>query len=311
MLSGSGTCSVNVGVVLAPGPAKWWVQASNAIGSGPWSVPLDFTAPPPPPGKVTLNSPFGTINNTEPTYQWNAVTYATSYRLWVKDSTGNNRVDKWYTETEVGCAGGTGVCSIWSDTCLSAGTGKWWIQARNESGDGPWGDGMDFSVSPVLGKPFPLNGPMGTIYDATPTYSWQSVATATWYRLSVYDGAGSLVNKWVSAVDAACSGGGHCLITPETPLPKGDKTWWVQPWKEDKIYGPWSDGMAFSVGPEPGKAVWSRRRVRQASSPLILGMRFSTPAGTTFTSTTAQANVSLSGIRRQKPSVPSAQALVR
>ena len=52
--SGSGTCSVNLGVVLAPGPAKWWVQASNAIGSGPWSVPLDFTAPPPPPGKVTL-----------------------------------------------------------------------------------------------------------------------------------------------------------------------------------------------------------------------------------------------------------------
>ena len=78
---------------------------------------------------------------------------------------------------------------------------------------------------------------------------------ATWYRLSVYDGTGPLVNKWVSAVDAACSGGGHCLITPETPLPKGDKTWWVQPWKEDKIYGPWSDGMAFSVGPEPGKAV--------------------------------------------------------
>ena len=110
-------------------------------------------------------------------------------------------------------------------------------------------------VAPVLGKPTPA-GPSGTKYDATPTYSWQSVAGATWYRLSVYDSTGPRFTKWTSAV-AGCivSGGGDCSVTPDTPLPKGDKTWWVQPWKEDKIYGPWSDGMAFSVGPEPDMAV--------------------------------------------------------
>jgi hypothetical protein len=251
--SGAGTCSVNPGFVLAPGPAKWWVQTWNTGGYGPWSAPLDFTAPPPPPGKANLISPSGTINTTEPTYQWNAVTYATHYCLWVKDSTGK-RMDQWYTDAQVGCSGGTGVCSLWSDTCLTQGAGKWWIQAWNESGYGSWGDGMDFTVAPVLGKPL-LTGPSATVYDATPTCLWKSVDSATWYRLSVYASTGPLFTKWYSAEDAACSGGGDCSVTPEVALAKGDKEWWVQPWKADYIYGPWSDGMAFTVGPEPGKAV--------------------------------------------------------
>ena len=173
---------------------------------------------------------------------------ADEYYLVVYDNSTDARIDRLYTAAEAGCDESTGFCSIWSDTCLSAGTGTSWIQARSSSGYyGPWSNERVFTVSPVLGKPL-LTSPSGTIYDATPTYSWEAVADATWYRLSVYDGTSPNFTKWYSAADAGCStGAGSCSVSPDIALAKGDHEWWVQAWKEDNIYGPWSDGIMFTV----------------------------------------------------------------
>jgi hypothetical protein len=94
----------------------------------------------------TQVSPSGTTGMT-PTYRWNAVSRATEYYLFVNDSTGN-KIQKWYTAAEAGCANCTGTCSVNPTTVLSLGTGKWWVRTKNTAGTGPWSSGMSFRVVP-------------------------------------------------------------------------------------------------------------------------------------------------------------------
>ena len=102
---------------------------------------------PNPLGKATLISPSGTITDNTPTYTWNAVKNATRYRLWVNDSTAENVIDQSYTADAVNCGDGTGECAVTPETVLADDTFEWWIQAQNDSGDGPWSDdGMFFTV---------------------------------------------------------------------------------------------------------------------------------------------------------------------
>ena len=146
--SGTGTCSVSPTTTLAPGAAQWWIQATNGTVYGPWSATMDFSVPVPnAPGAATLISPTGTITTTTPTYTWNAIPEAMWYYLWVNDSTGN-RIQKWYTASEAGCASGTGTCSVSPTTTLASGAAQWWIQATNGTVYGPWSATMNFTVSP-------------------------------------------------------------------------------------------------------------------------------------------------------------------
>ncbi len=143
--SGTGTCTVAPSTALAQGAGQWWIQTYGAAGNGPWSSPLGFTVSPPP--AATLVSPSGPINTRPPTYNWNAVSSATWYYLWVNDATGN-RISRWYTAAETNCASGTGTCSVSPSTALAQGAGQWWIQTYGATGNGPWSSALSFSVSP-------------------------------------------------------------------------------------------------------------------------------------------------------------------
>jgi hypothetical protein len=101
-----------------------------------------------PPGAATLVSPSGTINDTTPTYTWNAVSEASYYRLYVyKDGSGIVH-DRWYASSSV-TSGST--CSVTPSTALSTGDHIWWIKTWNSSGNGPWSSGMNFTVSSTGG----------------------------------------------------------------------------------------------------------------------------------------------------------------
>ena len=100
-----------------------------------------------PPGKATLDAPSGSVTTTNPSYVWSAVPNATWYQLWVNDSSATGKVIAWYTSTQVGCATGTGMCSITPSTVLSTGACQWWIQTWNDNGYGPWSDPLSFNVS--------------------------------------------------------------------------------------------------------------------------------------------------------------------
>ncbi len=132
--AGTGTCTVTPPVALNPGAGTWWVQASNATGTGPWSAGLSFTLAAGGPGPATLIAPSGTLTTKTPTYSWNAVSAATWYILWVDDSTGP-RIRQWYPSANVGCGAGTGTCAITPSTALNSGAGRWWIQTWNSTGD--------------------------------------------------------------------------------------------------------------------------------------------------------------------------------
>jgi len=253
--SGSGTCSVTPSTALAAGTSQWWIQTWNDAGYGPWSDVMNFVVIP-PPGKATLVSPAGAISSNTPTYTWNAVQSATYYYLWVNDSSTSGKIKIWYTATDAACVSGSGTsCSVTPSTALAAGAAQWWIQTWNPSGYGPWSDGMAFTV----GGPGPpgkatLVSPSGTITTATPAYIWNAVPGATWYYLWVNDsttGSGKIIS-WYTAEQAGCgSGTGTCSVTPSTALASGNGQWWIQTWNLSG-YGPWSDGMSFTISPAHG-----------------------------------------------------------
>jgi len=145
--SGTGTCSVTSNTALAPGQAYWWVLTWNDLGYGPWSDGMEFTVSSRPPGKATLISPNGTITTRTPTFSWNAVPGSMWYQLWVDDTGKAGKVTKWYSAEEAGCPTGTGTCKATPGTTLDLGGAQWWIQTWNWNGNGPWSDGMRFTVT--------------------------------------------------------------------------------------------------------------------------------------------------------------------
>jgi hypothetical protein len=140
-----GNCSVTPAQSIAAGPCKWWIQTWNDEGYGPWSDPLGFLLMYPAPAIVVLTSPTGGVATTKPTYTWVADSFATSYYLWVEDSTGVV-IKTWYTAAQVDPLG-TGTCTITPDVALVKGLCKWWVQAYNAEGYGPWSLPLEFEVS--------------------------------------------------------------------------------------------------------------------------------------------------------------------
>jgi hypothetical protein len=111
-------------------------------------LPFAITAPAPP--AATLISPSYAIITATPTYTWGAVSTATSYLLWVKDSGGTTKIQTWYTAGDVGCGSGSGTCSIAPSVPLASGTYTWWVQTRNAAGDGPLSSALSFTVTSAI-----------------------------------------------------------------------------------------------------------------------------------------------------------------
>jgi hypothetical protein len=108
-----------------------------------------------------------------------------------------------------------------------------------------------------------LVSPSGTLTDTTPTYKWNAVTDSTWYYLWVDDSSGNRIQQWYRASEAGCaSGTGTCSATPDIKLVGGTAKWWIQTWNPAG-YGPWSQGMSFTVSPpgaatlvSPSGAIW-------------------------------------------------------
>ena len=178
------------------------------------------------PEAATLVSPSGKTYTNTPTYVWNAVSSSTQYYVKVNDS-GGTKIQQWVTAAEAGCPTGTGTCSVMPAIELAAGSGTWWVQTQNSSGDGPLSQGLVFTVS----KPeaATLVSPTGKITDRTPPYTWNAVEGSTKYYLTVNDATGATIKEWYTSVEAGCpSGTGTCSVTPDTELAIGTVRWWIQ-----------------------------------------------------------------------------------
>src|SRR5207247_1269461 len=162
-----------------------------------------------------------------------------------------------YTAAQTGCASGIGTCAIAAGAVLNPGAGQWWVVTSNVSGSGPWSTAMAFTVA---GTPPPpaatLVAPSGNIATATPTFTWNAVASATQYLLWVDDSSGGRSRATYTAAQAGCaSGTGTCSLAPGITLNPGAGQWWVVT-SNASGSGPWSNGLVFSVPvtPPPGTA---------------------------------------------------------
>jgi len=209
---------------------------------------LSFTTPiPNPPAAATLISPSGTINDTTPTYTWNAVSEATWYQLYVNDSIGN-KIQQWYTSAAVGCGSGTGTCSV-TPTIEVLGACQWWVRTYNGAGSGPWSAPLSFTT-PIPNPPAAatLISPSGTTSTLKPTYTWSAVSTATDYLLRVSDSSGDRIYQWYTAAAAGCgSGSGTCSVTPDTTLSSGTSYQWSIQTYNPAGTGPWSNSLSFTT----------------------------------------------------------------
>jgi len=140
------------------------------------------------------------------------VTGATGYFLWVNDSSGNV-IQQVYTAVQANCDAGQLSCYVTPATSLADGNSKWWVQASNIAGAGPWSSLMTFNVGSVPAATT-LNQPTGTITSNMPTYDWDSVQGATSYLLWVNDSTGNVIQQVYTAAQASCdTGQQNCSVT--------------------------------------------------------------------------------------------------
>jgi len=148
---GTGVCTLTPTAVLSSGNHSWWAKGWNATErDGPWSARKDFTV------EVidrltrpTLLNPMGAITDTTPTYSWNTVSRATWYQVWVNSPSGNVLAE-WVSETNAGCDGGTGACTLTPTVALLDGNYGWWAKGWNATErDGPWSLRKDFTLGGV------------------------------------------------------------------------------------------------------------------------------------------------------------------
>jgi hypothetical protein len=92
-----------------------------------------------------------------------------------------------------------------------------------------------------------LNSPTSDVNSTTIAFTWQSVATATWYQFWLGKPDTSLVmEQWYTADHADCAVGGSCTITVTPPVTAGAFIWYVRTWSSAG-YGPWSAPLMFTV----------------------------------------------------------------
>src|SRR2546425_3135129 len=243
--------AITVGDIATVGTAS--VTVFSPTPGGGTSGALTFTINSSvPPGAATLVAPSGNIATGTPTFTWNAVAGATQYLLWVDDSSGG-RLRTTYTAAQTGCLSGIGTCSIAPGAVLNPGAGEWWIVTSNAAGSGPWSSVMTFTVA---GTPPPpaatLVAPSGSLATATPTFTWNAVASATQYMLWVDDSSGGRSRATYTAAQAGCASGiGMCSLAPGLVLNPGAGQWWVVT-SNASGNGPWSSGVTVTApGPPP------------------------------------------------------------
>ncbi|MEZ6125430.1 MAG: Calx-beta domain-containing protein [Planctomycetaceae bacterium] len=184
---------------LVSGFYRYWVRAFDGAGnSTPWSAPNVFEIRP------TLVSPLNGSFVNPPTFQWNAIPFASSYQLFLRTSAGDSVISN---------ISGT---SYTPAAALPAGTVSWWIRATEALVNRGWSDVGKTGVTPQT----QLTGPASPS-GSTPTFSWIGIQGAGRYVLHVQN----LSNGNVVIREDHLTG---TQYTTPTPLATGTYRVWVK-----------------------------------------------------------------------------------
>ena len=259
LIQSSGTVSAADSNVVLPDSGTYTVVAADSGANHAGAYTLVFQGIEPPDfGPVKLLSPSGSAG-VLPVYQWEAISSATWYLLWVENEASaeqgsNGTVHRaWYTAAQLGCSSGSGICQVSAPKNIGGSVVRWWVQPWNSViGTGIWS--LPLSYNSGFGPNPPatnLMSPNGAGVGSSPTYSWESRSTATYYNLYIQDSSAVSQPRlylWLTAAQAGCSGGGTCSYTPSISV-TGESTWWVMTYGQDSgvdLYGSWSAPQSFT-----------------------------------------------------------------
>ncbi|MBX2867727.1 MAG: fibronectin type III domain-containing protein, partial [Acidiferrobacterales bacterium] len=175
-----GICSVvPAGVVINEGDENFWrVRAGNAAGwnvwSSKWFFDFDASAGTNLPGVITPLSPLVSTDTATPSFEWEDLGNADTYRLRVK-SPGSNPVSV-YESYESGSICSDGICSVVpAGVVINEGDENFWrVRARNAAGWNDWSSRWYYEFDNVA-PDAPANLVVNDRTSTSITLMWDSV----------------------------------------------------------------------------------------------------------------------------------------
>jgi len=182
-----------------------------------------------PPAATTLTAPAGSLSDSQPVFSWDAVPNATWYKVWIERN-GETYVKEWVQAS-----------TTWQPAAnLPDGDYTWWVKTWNAEGNGPWSAPGAFQIAGNIpgapGATTPIS-PSGLITNPQPTFSWNAVTNATWYKVRIDKDGAEYSADWIE---------GSTSWQPAEALLPGIYTWWVKTWGPDGT-GPWSAPEYFII----------------------------------------------------------------
>lgn len=142
--------------------------------------------------------------NGDATLDWQEIPGAT-YQVWLSQLTPRQSVTRVFDLTE----------NKWEpDEILTAGTYRFWVIAIDSEGAvGQWSTGRTFDVHPTL------IGPLGSTFDARPTFAWESIPGAESYEIYIRDGANVIRRSGITST----------RWQHDSAFDKDNLRWWIRP----------------------------------------------------------------------------------
>ncbi|MEQ8676749.1 MAG: kelch repeat-containing protein [Aggregatilineales bacterium] len=259
------TCASNCALTLnlpANGAYVWYVRGGNEAGMGNWS-PLNsaadnygavaFSVNMPLPGVVSKVSPQAASTSTvlEVPFQWTHLAGATRYELSVVGPNSFVHNQTYTVGAGVTCAS---TCTK-TITVPANGNYTWYVRAGNAAGMGNWSPlnsaadnlgGVQFLVAVQIPIAPALVSPAddAVIYQTNrPTFTWNTVANATYYHLEIRNGMNAVVvDQWFQNT-TVCTGS-TCTHQLVNPIAYGGYTWRMQSYNIAGT-GPYSTARDF------------------------------------------------------------------
>src|SRR5262245_20176098 len=200
----------------------WQVRAVNQTGLGAWSSLGTFVV-----GKPRSMGPSTGVASLRPTFTWTGVNNAASYEVVVNDNSA--AMPNLFRVRVMGTS--------WAPPAdlVSGRTYTWQVRAVNAMGQGMWSPLASF----VVGRPI-LSGPVGSVANHRPAFTWSGIGWAPAYQIRVDDVTAGQVNRFLITVS-------NLDWVPPTDLNAGHTYRWSVRAVNSNGLGMWSPAQVFRV----------------------------------------------------------------
>ncbi|NBC15871.1 MAG: T9SS type A sorting domain-containing protein [Bacteroidetes bacterium] len=222
------------------------------------------------PGTVALSTPQDGATDLATTivFQWQATSDATAYQLQVATDAGFNSV----VRSETVAATSQTVSGLDEAT-----TYYWRVRGANAEGEGPWSATRDFSTTEGAPGAVALSSPQdgASIEGEQVTFQWQSLASASSYRLQV--GLDPAFDT-IAFDEVGLTGTTRTL----SPFEVGTTYYWRVRGANASGDGPWSSARSFTTRPAlPGMITLDAPDDRADDQPQTVLLRWQADANAT------------------------------